>query len=121
MLHYPATTRDDDVVAAEHEDVNVLTVLPASGEPGLEVLHSGKYIPVPSDQNLVVLNCGDALSGHDHSFISATHRVVRTRKQGSRMSLPLFIHCTPDSMLRDCNVTAGTALDKRLSLIEKKA
>lgn len=120
IIHYPPAKGRNRIVAAAHEDVNLLTVLPSSGQPGLEVLFEGRFLKVPCDENLVVLNCGDALSDHDNSYKSATHRVIRSSEQGSRMSLPLFIHPSKGSILRDKNVSAGEALDKRLAQIERR-
>lgn len=40
ILHYPPMTGDEEpgaIRAAAHGDINLLTVLPASNEPGLQV------------------------------------------------------------------------------------
>ena len=41
ILHYPPLAGDEEpsaIRAAAHEDINLLTVLPAANEPGLQVL-----------------------------------------------------------------------------------
>ncbi|QSA20469.1 isopenicillin N synthase family oxygenase, partial [Vibrio furnissii] len=51
VLHYPPMSGDEEpgaIRAAAHEDINLLTVLPASNEPGLQVMGSdGNWIDVP--------------------------------------------------------------------------
>ena len=48
--------------AAAHEDINLLTVLPAASEPGLELLDAaGRWYAVPCDPGSVAVNAGEML------------------------------------------------------------
>ena len=50
VLHYPATNGDEEpgaIRAAAHEDINLLTILPAANEPGLQVQkQDGEWLDV---------------------------------------------------------------------------
>ena len=53
VLHYPPLTGEEEpgaIRAAAHEDINLLTVLPAANEPGLQVqLNTGEWMDVPCE------------------------------------------------------------------------
>lgn len=120
VLHYPPMDLADTETtwAAAHEDINLLTILPASDAPGLQVKQkNGEWLDVSSDGNQVIVNIGDMLQeasgGH---FPSTSHRVVTpagTDNRNGRMSLPLFLHPRPDVVLSERH-TAGTYLTERL-------
>ncbi|MDP4301881.1 2OG-Fe(II) oxygenase family protein [Leptothrix discophora] len=126
VLRYPPLRGDepaDALRAAPHEDINLLTVLPATSEPGLEVLgRDGRWITVPCAADapqggLIVINTGDMLQeasgGH---FPSTTHRVANPTGEAarrSRVSLPLFLHPRPEVRL-SARHTAGSYLLERL-------
>ena len=126
VLHYPPLP--DDVTqgaerASAHEDINLLTILPASNEPGLQVqLRDGSWLDVPCDFGNLIINIGDMLQeasgGH---FPSTTHRVVNpegSNSKNSRISLPLFLHPRPDVILSK-RYTAGSYLEERLAELRK--
>ncbi|HSG90119.1 MAG TPA: 2OG-Fe(II) oxygenase family protein [Pseudomonadales bacterium] len=121
VLHYPPLRGDevpDAIRAAAHEDINLLTILPAASEPGLQVLgRDGRWIEVPCDPQTLVVNIGDMLQEASRGwFPSTTHRVVNpvaSDQRSSRMSLPLFLHPRPDVVLSE-RYTAGAYLDERL-------
>ena len=128
VLHYPPL--DDGVEpgairAAAHEDINLLTVLPAANEPGLQALaRSGQWIDVPCDFGNLVINVGDMLQeasgGH---YPSTTHRVVNPEGLDvtrGRISLPLFLHPRPEVRLSE-RYTAGSYLDERLRQLRGEA
>jgi len=121
ILHYPpltASVADGAVRAAEHEDINLITLLPAATAPGLEVkdVH-GNWHAVPCDPGAVVVNAADMLQAcTEHYYISTTHRVVNPEdenKHRSRYSMPLFLHAHPDVRLTG-QLTAGQYLTQRL-------
>ena len=60
VLHYPPLKGDEPagaVRAAAHEDINLLTLLPVSAEPGLEVLtKAGEWEAVPGQAGDIVIN-----------------------------------------------------------------
>ena len=65
VLHYPPLQGDeqpDAIRASAHEDINLLTVLPAANEPGLQVLSkNGSWLDVPCDFGNLIVNIGDML------------------------------------------------------------
>lgn len=121
ILHYPPLSGDEEldaIRAAAHEDINLITILPAANEPGLQVKgKDGEWIDVPSDFGNLIVNIGDMLQeASGHYFPSTTHRVVNpegTDATKARISLPLFLHPRPDVVLSD-NYTADSYLKERL-------
>jgi isopenicillin N synthase-like dioxygenase len=122
VLHYPPLAGDEEVDAiraAAHEDINLITLLPAANEPGLQVKAlDGSWLDVPCDFGNLIVNIGDMLQeASGHYFPSTTHRVINpegTDVTKSRISLPLFLHPRPDVKLSERH-TAGTYLTERLT------
>ena len=100
VLRYPPLppeVPDGAVRAAAHEDINLLTVLPASDRPGLELLGAdGQWFPVPCDPGSLAVNGGEMLDLATGGYYPATtHRVVNPigdDARHARMSLPMFLH-----------------------------
>ncbi|EEX40653.1 isopenicillin N synthase family dioxygenase [Vibrio furnissii] len=121
VLHYPPMSGDEEpgaIRAAAHEDINLLTVLPASNEPGLQVMGSdGSWIDVPCDFGNLIINIGDMLQEASGGYFpSTTHRVINPsgeRQTQSRISLPLFLHPKPEVVLSE-RYTAHSYLMERL-------
>lgn len=119
VLHYPPVPEGSELPrAAAHEDINLLTILPASDGPGLELqLQSGDWIEVVNRPSQVVVNIGDMLQEATGGYLrSTTHRVAATDPavlQRGRMSLPLFLHPRPDVVLSE-RYTADAYLQQRL-------
>ena len=119
VLHYPPV--ESGVVlprAAAHEDINLLTILPASDGPGLELqLSDGEWIEVVNRPSQVVVNIGDMLQEATEGFLrSTTHRVASPddgQAASGRMSLPLFLHPRPEVTLSS-RYTADSYLAERL-------
>lgn len=121
VLRYPPLppqVPDGAVRAAAHEDINLLTVLPASDEPGLELLGTdGTWYPVPCDPGSLAVNAGEMLDlasgGH---YPATTHRVVNPTgpaARRARMALPLFLSPADDVVLADGR-TADDFFQERL-------
>ncbi|OFC70773.1 isopenicillin N synthase family dioxygenase [Alteromonas confluentis] len=121
VLHYPPLQGDEEpdaIRAAAHEDINLITILPAANEPGLQVKgKDGNWIDVPCDFGNLIVNIGDMLQeASGHYFPSTTHRVINpagTDVTKSRISLPLFLHPRPDVVLSERH-TAKSYLHERL-------
>ena len=121
VLHYPPFQGDEEpdaIRAAAHEDINLITILPAANEPGLQVKgKDGSWIDVPCDFGNLIVNIGDMLQeASGHYFPSTTHRVINpagTDMTKSRISLPLFLHPRPDVVLSERH-TAHSYLQERL-------
>jgi len=120
VLRYPplpAEIPDGAVRAAAHEDINLLTVLPASDQPGLELLGAdGKWFQVPCDPGSLAINGGEMLDiateGH---YPATTHRVVNPvgdAGQLPRMSLPMFLHPADDVVLSQDRTAAEFLADR---------
>ncbi|MGR5178169.1 isopenicillin N synthase family dioxygenase [Vibrio parahaemolyticus] len=121
VLHYPPMTGEEEpgaIRAAAHEDINLLTVLPAANEPGLQVLSKeGDWLDVPCDFGNLIINIGDMLQEASGGYFpSTTHRVINPtgeKQEKSRISLPLFLHPNPEVVLSD-RYTADSYLMERL-------
>ncbi|MFT3923029.1 MAG: 2-oxoglutarate and iron-dependent oxygenase domain-containing protein [Myxococcales bacterium] len=101
-LHYPPLAADwRGVRSAPHEDINLITLLIGSGEPGLEILRpDGSWLPIETPRDQIVVNVGDMLQRlTNHVLPSTTHRVVNPPapwNTRSRYSLPFFLHFNPE-------------------------
>lgn len=121
ILHYPpidGSEEPDAIRAAAHEDINLLTILPAANEPGLQVKGTeDSWIDVPCDFGNLIVNIGDMLQEASGGYFpSTTHRVVNPKgsdQTKSRISLPLFLHPNPEVVLSD-RYTAKSYLKERL-------
>lgn len=121
VLRYPPLSGNEPegaLRAAAHEDINLLTVLPAANEPGLQVQDTdGNWLDVPCDFGTLVINIGDMLQEVSGGYYpSTTHRVVNPSGEGrfkSRVSLPLFLHPADQVVLSE-RYTAASYLDERL-------
>jgi isopenicillin N synthase-like dioxygenase len=126
VLHYPPLTGHEPagaVRAAAHEDINLLTLLPAATEPGLQVLgKDGQWLDVPCDFGLLIVNIGDMLQEASAGYYPSTsHRVLNPTGEAarkSRVSLPLFLHPRPDVKL-SARHTAGSYLGERLRELQR--
>ncbi len=121
ILHYPPLSEDMEEQserAAAHEDIVLITILPAATAPGLQVKDSqGNWHEVSCDPGTLVFNAGDMLQMATNGFYrSTTHRVVNPKGEEalkSRYSLPLFLHPRRDVRLSPTH-TAKCYLDERL-------
>ncbi len=139
-IHYPPITEEpkDAVRAAEHEDINLITLLMGASAEGLEVkTKEEKWIPVNVAEDAVVVNVGDMLQRLTNNVLrSTTHRVSNPPKEKwgtSRFSIPFFLHPISEmdlACLESCiteenpkqydDMTAGEYLDERLKEIGLK-
>ena len=107
LIHYPALKEryiQGGVRASAHEDINLITLLPAATESGLELLdRDGAWHAVDGLEGEIVADAGDMLSRHVNAKIpSTTHRVVNPKSPDTvRYSMPFFCHPRPEVLL-DC-------------------
>jgi isopenicillin N synthase-like dioxygenase len=121
VLHYPPLSGNEPVGserAAAHGDINLLTILPAATEPGLQVLGTDKmWYDVPCDFGLLIVNIGDMLQeASGHYYPSTTHRVLNPiglAASKSRVSLPLFLHPRREVKLSE-RYTVGSYFEERM-------
>ena len=124
ILHYPPLDGGEEpgaIRGAAHEDINLITLLVAGTQPGLQVQDlNNKWHDVPCDHGSLAINSGDMLQEASNGYFpSTTHRVVNPPDKElytSRMSMPLFLH--PHDYVQLSNThTAGSYLTERLEEI----
>ena len=142
-IHYygienPDAVPEGAVRAAEHEDINLITLLIGASAEGLQVLDKqGEWIDAKPEPHQIVINVGDMLQRLTNDRLkSTTHRVVnppKERMQEPRYSVPFFLHPVSSmdlTALDNCidaehpkkyeDLTAGEYLDERLREIGLK-
>ncbi|MFN7261756.1 MAG: isopenicillin N synthase family dioxygenase [Cyclobacteriaceae bacterium] len=142
-IHYfpienPDAVPADAVRAAEHGDINLITLLMGASADGLQVLRrDGKWIPITALPEQLVVNVGDMLERLTNKKLKSTiHRVVnppRSQMNKPRYSIPFFMHPRSEmslAALPGCvdeanpkmwdDITAGDFLNQRLREIGLK-
>lgn len=142
-IHYfpidnPEQTPADAVRAAEHGDINLITLLMGASADGLQVLRrDGNWIPITALPDQLVVNVGDMLERLTNGKLKSTiHRVVNPpveKMNTSRYSIPFFMHPRSSmslAALPNCvdqnnpkkwdDITAGDFLNQRLQEIGLK-
>jgi isopenicillin N synthase-like dioxygenase len=139
-IHYPPITDEPKsaVRAAEHEDINLITLLMGASAEGLEVLNKqGQWVAVTALPEQLVVNVGDMLQRLTNNKLkSTTHRVVNPPREKwgtSRFSIPFFLHPRSEMRLDSLEscitaenpkhyepISAGEYLDERLREIGLK-
>lgn len=135
IIHYPPLKDrfiPGGVRAAEHEDINLITLLCESTASGLEIFTRQKeWLAVDALKGQIVVDSGDMLSRMTNEVIpSTTHRVVNPpddRDDVERYSMPFFVHprpecslaitdafVTPENPKRYPDITADGFLQQRL-------
>lgn len=119
IIYYPEIENNEvGVRAAAHEDINLITLLPASTNPGLQVKDAqGNWHDVGTNPGDIIVNVGDMLQMLSKGeYKSTTHRVINL--PGDRLSMPMFVHPRSDFSLGE--MTAGEYLRQRLEEIGLK-
>lgn len=142
-IHYfpiedPDSVPADAVRAAEHGDINLITLLMGASADGLQVLRrDGKWIPITALPEQLVVNVGDMLERLTNKTLKSTiHRVVnppRHLMNTPRYSIPFFMHprsemsltALPSTVSKEHpklwdDITAGEFLNQRLREIGLK-
>ena len=142
-IHYypiedPDAVPADAVRAAEHGDINLITLLMGASADGLQVLRrDNKWIPITALPDQLVVNVGDMLERLTNKTLKSTiHRVVNPARElmnTPRYSIPFFMHPRSEmslAALPQCvdaenpqqwePITAGEFLDQRLAEIGLK-
>jgi isopenicillin N synthase-like dioxygenase len=122
VLYYPALQGNEvpeAIRAAPHEDINLITLLPAATSSGLQVKDlQGNWHDIPMGPRTMVINAGDMLQELTQKYIvSTTHRVInpeKAQKSVARMSIPTFFHPKATTRLSDRYPTAEAYLNERL-------
>ena len=128
IIHYPpleSDLTDGAIRASAHEDINLITILPASYQSGLQIqTQNGEWIDVGCEPDWLVINTGDMLKECSEGYYPSTiHRVINPNGDAARMSrytMPIFIHPRDEVVLSD-KYTARSFLDERLTEIGLKS
>ena len=108
-IHYPPIKQGlgdpESVRSGQHEDINLITLLIGSGEPGLQVQSlKGEWIPVTTIPETIVVNVGDMLQRLTNNVLrSTTHRVVNPPSPYDgvpRYSIPFFLHPNSEFLIK---------------------
>ena len=138
-IRYPAMSELDTALgadgepghvwAAAHADINLITALPRSTAPGLQVEVNEEWVDAVPPDGGVIINTGLMLERLTNGRIpSGWHRVVAAPGfEGERYSVVQFLHprpwtvlnpvstcCTPEWPQRFSAITAADALDEVL-------
>ena len=127
IIHYPPLNGNEQrgaIRGAAHEDINLITVLVAGTQPGLQIQDTnGSWHDVSCDPGCLAVNTGDMLQEASGGYYpSTTHQIINpgdTISNVSRYSMPLFLHPRDDVQLSD-EYTAREYLDERLEEIGLK-
>lgn len=132
LLHYPPVAKGAEPAAlraAPHEDINLITILVAATQSGLQLKdRDGEWLDVEGPPGSLIVDAGDMLSRITNEVIPATtHQVINPNPElnESRYSMPFFLHPNSDVMLEclpSCRgegekyspINAGEFLKKRL-------
>lgn len=119
ILHYPPIEKDVEpgaIRAAAHEDINLITLLVAGSEPGLQAQDKeGNWHDISCDPGMITINNGDMLAmASENYFPSTPHRVINPsgKNNNSRYSIPMFLHPRPEVMLNDVLTADGYLLNR---------
>ena len=109
IFNYPPSTADADeneLGVGEHTDYGLLTLLQQDEVGGLQVWHHDRWIPAPPIPDSFVCNVGDMLERLTAGrYVSALHR-VRNVSTEDRISMPLFLDPSFDSILEPIKILA---------------
>ena len=102
MSHYPPQheLHDNEFGSAPHTDSSILTILPPSALPGLEIkTQSGDWFTAPLTPGTFLVNTGDMMNRWtNHRFLSTPHRVIN-RSGAERYAIPFFFDCAIDHVM----------------------
>ncbi|MCX7979258.1 MAG: isopenicillin N synthase family oxygenase [Bdellovibrionaceae bacterium] len=132
LLHYPPIPEGVDprcLRSAPHEDINLITILPAATAAGLQLKdRDGRWLDGIANEGELIVDAGDMLARLTNNVIPATtHQVINTPEAtySSRYSMPFFMHprseaslaCLPSCRGKGAkfpDITAGEFLNQRL-------
>jgi len=105
LLHYPPIPQGVEkgaLRAAPHEDINLITILVAATQSGLQLKdRDGQWLDVSPPKNSLIVDAGDMLSRITNEVIpSTTHQVINPDANNEdRYSMPFFMHPNSDAVL----------------------
>lgn len=96
-IHYPPAKTNQQVLAGDHSDISMLTVIPAVCAEGLQIKNTeGQWEDVIVPPDSFVINAGDILENLTNGiFKSGRHRLLSTHEGQERYSILMFLHPKP--------------------------
>jgi isopenicillin N synthase-like dioxygenase len=127
--YYPAFTGAEEIGAfraAAHNDINLITVLTAGSNAGLQARDlNDNWHDIACEQGDLVINVGDMLQECSRGYYPSTlHRVlnpVDSAQNKARMSCPLFVHPRPEVVLSERHTQASYIHERLVELGFRKA
>lgn len=131
LIHYPPVAgmnTAQQMRAAPHADINLMTLLVGASDSGLELLdQDGQWLAINSEPGEIIIDTGDMMALITNSRLPATvHRVVNPDSESkARYSMPFFVHPHSDAELQCLaqfrkpdeeyqSISAGDFLQQRL-------
>jgi isopenicillin N synthase-like dioxygenase len=109
IFNYPPSTAgadENELGVGEHTDYGLLTLLQQDEVGGLQVWHHDRWLQAPPVPDSFVCNVGDMLERLTAGrYVSALHRVRNVSTQ-DRISMPLFLDPSFDSVLEPIKILA---------------
>ena len=104
--------------SARHEDINLVTVLPRSLRPGLQILLDGEWHDVNADPGNLIVDNGDMLCEIPglEGLRPTTHQVTMVGCEEARIATPCFVHGRHSAWLNP-HTQVGPWLRERLEAI----
>jgi isopenicillin N synthase-like dioxygenase len=98
LIHYPPVSgmnTQDQMRAAPHADINLMTLLVGASDSGLELLDKNKqWLAVDSNEGEIIVDTGDMMALITGNTLPSTvHRVINPISESkARYSMPFFVH-----------------------------
>lgn len=103
-IHYPAAFQDE-IWAAEHDDINLITALPRATTKGLQIKIDGEWVDASPPEDAMIINTGIMMDYVTNGVIPAgRHRVMPDGSGEERYSIVQFCHPTPGTVLAPMHV-----------------
>lgn len=105
ILHYPPLTHehpDNAIRAYDHTDINLITLIPRTTAPGLQLKKNNDWLDIPFGEEWLTINIGDMLQEYTKGYYQSTvHRVLNPKQDSNtpRLSMPFFVHPHDDNYL----------------------
>ena len=109
IFNYPPSTAgadENELGVGEHTDYGLVTLLQQDEVGGLQIWHRDRWLSAPPVPDSFVCNVGDMLERLTAGrYVSALHRVRNVSAQ-DRISMPLFLDPSFDSVLSPIEILA---------------
>ena len=105
LIRYSTSSTEkgkDRLLAPEHYDPSLLTLLYGSNQSGLELMdNTNKWVSVPHEKQTSIIIYGRWLEYYDDRFKATLHRVNQNKEETSRYSLQTFLLIDGDRLVQN--------------------